>query len=120
MTSDPVDISAPRGDRGAAIPALVLGGSVTALGAVRSLGPLGLPVYVACEPGELASRSRWATLLNGGLPEFTSVERLERFLRDAGDGRMVLVPCSDSWAETVAALPDDVAARFPSFLSPLD
>lgn len=120
MTPDSVDNAVPRSSRGAKVPALVLGGSVTALGAVRSLGALGIPVYVACEPGELASHSRWSTLLDGGLPEFTPVERLARFLRDAAEGPMVLIPCSDSWAETVAALPDEVAARFPSFLSPLD
>lgn len=101
------------------IPALVLGGSVTALGAARSLGPLGIPVFVACEPGELASHSRWAELLDGGLPEFTSVEQLCEFLRSASVPRMVLIPCSDGWAETVASLPADVAARFPSFVSPL-
>lgn len=103
-----------------AVPVLVLGGSVTALGAIRSLGPLGIPVFVACEPNESASHSRWARLLNGGLPEFTSVERLSEFLHEAPVDRLVLVPCSDHWAETVASLPAAVAARFPSFVSRLD
>jgi D-aspartate ligase len=102
-----------------AIPALVLGGSVTALGAVRSLGPLGIPAFVACEPNEIASHSRWAEMLNGGLPEFTPVERFAEFLDRAPFDRMVLVPCSDNWAETVASLPAAIVARFPSYVSPL-
>lgn len=101
----------------AAVPALVLGGSVTALGVIRSLGPLGIPVWVACEPGELASHSRWARLLGAGLPEFTPVDRLAEYLRTAPVERLVLVPCSDGWAETVASLPAELAGRFPSFVS---
>jgi predicted ATP-grasp superfamily ATP-dependent carboligase len=93
---------------------------VTALGAIRSLGPLGIPVFVACEPNELASHSRWARLLRGGLPEFTPVERLAEFLEEAPADRMVLVPCSDGWAETVASLPVGIGSRFPSFVSRLD
>ena len=102
------------------VPALVLGGSVTALGAARSLGPLGIPVHIACVPGEVAQYTRWGALLSGGLPEFTSVERLMDYLCKAPVDRMVLVPCSDTWAETVASLPDSLVERFPSFVSPLD
>jgi predicted ATP-grasp superfamily ATP-dependent carboligase len=102
-----------------AVPALILGGSVTALGAVRSLGPLGIPVFVACDPRDVAARSRWAEVLGGGLPEFSTVERLLQYLRSVPVERMVLVPCSDTWAETVAQLPGDVASRFPSYISPL-
>jgi len=76
-------------------------------------------VYVACEPGELATHSRWATLLNAGLPEFTTVTRFSEFLRTTPVPRMVLIPCSDGWAETVASLPAELAQRFPSFVSPL-
>ncbi len=106
-------------EKSAVIPALVLGGSVTALGTVRSLGPLGIPVFLACEPNEIAAYSRWAKVLGGGLPEFTSVERFSRFLEQAPLDRMVLVPCSDNWAEVVASLPAALAARFPSYVSPL-
>jgi len=119
MLPKPSKSAAPGRRNEAAIPALVLGGSVTALGAVRSLGPLGIPVWVACEPNEVAVHSRWARLLNGGLPEFTPVERLVDFLSRAPAERMVLIPCSDGWAETVASLPPELAARYPSFVSPL-
>jgi predicted ATP-grasp superfamily ATP-dependent carboligase len=108
-----------RGDRGAAVPALVLGGSVTALGVMRSLGPLGIPIFAACDPKDIAARSRWSKLLNGGLPEFSTTDRLIEYLQAAPAERMVLLPSSDSWAETIAQLPADVASRFPSYISSL-
>jgi D-aspartate ligase len=111
--------ASPEGRPLAPVPALVLGGSVTALGTIRSLGPLGIPVFVACDPNDVAARSRWAQVLNGGLPEFTSVERLTQYLLDSPAERMVLIPCSDTWAEVVVSLPPAIAARFPSFVSPL-
>jgi len=107
------------GRSGPPVPALVLGGSVTALGAIRSLGPLGIPLFLACDSNDVAAASRWASTLNGGLPEFSPVERLTRYLEASSYESMVLVPCSDTWAETVATLAPAVASRFPSFISPL-
>jgi predicted ATP-grasp superfamily ATP-dependent carboligase len=102
-----------------AVPALVLGGSVTALGAIRSLGKLGIPLFLTCDPKDVAAASRWACTLNGGLPEFSPADALTRYLEASAYERMVLVPCSDAWAETVATLAPAVASRFPSFISPL-
>ena len=101
------------------IPVLLLGGGVTPLGAGRSLGPLGIPVYATCDSADIAARSRWITPLDGGLPEFSSVEQLAEYLLHAPFERLVLMPCSDSWSESVAALPDSLAARFPSFIATL-
>src|SRR6187200_1007988 len=101
------------------IPVLLLGGGVTPLGAGRSLGPLGIPVYATCDSADIAARSRWITPLDGGLPEFSSVEQLAEYLLHAPFERLVLMPCSDSWSESVAALPDALAARFPSFIAAL-
>ncbi len=100
------------------MPALVLGGTVTALGTARSLGPLGIPVYSTCPADDVAAKSRWVRVLNGGLAEFSTPEQLAAYLARAPFERMVLIPCSDSWAETVAALPAECSARFPSFVSP--
>jgi len=108
------------GPETAPVPVLVLGGSVTALGTVRSLGPLGMPVFTTCASNDIAAHSRWGNVLNDGLPEFSSVEQLAAYLRKAPFERMVLIPCSDNWAEVVASLPADIAARFPSFVSPLE
>ncbi len=103
----------------APVPVLVLGGSVTALGTIRSLGALGIPVFATCSPGDVAARSRWARVLNGGLPEFSTVEQLAGYLGKSPEERMVLIPCSDTWTETVASLAPDLARRYPSFVSPL-
>jgi predicted ATP-grasp superfamily ATP-dependent carboligase len=101
------------------IPVLLLGGGVTPLGAGRSLGPLGIPVYATCDSADIAARSRWITPLNGGLPEFSTVEQLAEYLLHAPFERLVLMPCSDSWSESVAGLPDSLATRFPSFIAAL-
>lgn len=114
----PATQSSPARATQAPVPALVLGGTVTALGAVRSLGPLGIPVFATCAPDDVAAQSRWVRVLNGGLAEFSTAGQLAAFLARAPFERMVLIPCSDSWAETVASLPADLGARFPSFLSP--
>lgn len=102
----------------ATAPVLLLGSSVTVLGAGRSLGPLGIPVMATCDPGDLAARSRWVRVLDGGLPEFSPVERLEAYLLRSPFERMVLMPCSDAWSESVAALPPALGSQFPAFISP--
>jgi predicted ATP-grasp superfamily ATP-dependent carboligase len=107
------------GSTGKNMPVLVLGGGLTALGTARSLGPLGIPVFATCGTRDLAAYSRWVQMLGGGLPEFSSVEQLIEYLLKAPVERMVLMPCSDTWTEVVASLPPAMAARFPSFVSPL-
>jgi len=107
------------GDARFRIPVLLLGSGVTPLGAGRSLGPLGISVYATCEPADIAARSRWITPLDGGLPEFSSVERLGEYLLRTPFEKLVLMPCSDSWSETVAALPSSLTDRFPSFIASL-
>lgn len=101
------------------VPVLVLGGTVTALGTARSLGPLGIPVFATCPPTDVAAHSRWVRILGNGLAEFSTPQQLAEYLERAPFERLVLIPCSDTWAETVAALPAEYAARFPSFVSPL-
>jgi D-aspartate ligase len=114
----PATPSSPANAPVAPVPALVLGGTVTALGAIRSLGPLGIPVYTTCPPDDVAAQSRWSRRLDGTLAEFTTPDQLAAFLSRITFGRMVLIPCSDTWAETVASLPPEWTSRFPSFLSP--
>lgn len=108
-----------KGGTSKTVPVLVLGGGVTALGTIRSLGALGIPVFATCSTKDLAAYSRWVRVLGHGLPEFSTVEQLIEYLRKAPAERMVLMPCSDTWLEVVASLPPAMAARFPSFISPL-
>ncbi len=41
------------------VPVIVIGSGYTALGALRSLAQARIPVYIACPPNDLATRSRW-------------------------------------------------------------
>ena len=98
------------------MPALVLGGTVTALGAIRS------PAPSASSLRDLPTGRR-----RGAVPLDTRIERWARgifharqladYLSRVPFERMVLIPCSDTWAETVASLPPELGERFPSFLS---
>ena len=58
--------SSPANAPVAPVPALVLGGTVTALGAIRSLGPLGIPVFATCPPDDVAAHT-------AGMPDFTII-----------------------------------------------
>ncbi|MDN5864198.1 MAG: hypothetical protein L0I62_03125 [Gammaproteobacteria bacterium] len=97
------------------VPALVIGGDVTALGVLRSLHLAGIPAYAACPPGDLATRSRWyrpapgAGGWNGNIgPETASV------LHDLRLDRAVLIPCMDDAAIWASDLPgSELGARFP-------
>jgi predicted ATP-grasp superfamily ATP-dependent carboligase len=96
------------------VPALVLGAGISALAVFRSLGRSGVPVYGAGAETTLVRRSRWFrpapgdTELGNGLAEY---------LRRADLPRAVLFGCTDYWAETVAALPADLADRFPGVVA---
>src|SRR5262245_635343 len=98
------------------VPVLLLGGGVTPLGAGRSLGPLGIPVYSTSDRRDVVARSRWVKVLDGGLADFSSVDQLAGYLGRSRFERLVLMPCSDAWSETVSALPASLSERFPSFI----
>ncbi len=100
-------------------PALVLGDGITALGTIRSLGRLRIPVLSMSNKKDFVCYSRWyrklpGQSLNTSNGEFINL--LQRFDADRG----VLFPCSDSWVKTVASLPEDLKNRFPSTLSGME
>lgn len=89
-----------------ALPALVMGGGVTGLGALRSLRLAGIPAYVACPPRDLATRSRWYRPVPGAAgwdgnvgPDTMAV------LRALPLERAVLIPCMDDAAIWASDLP---------------
>ena len=102
------------------VPVLVLGKGITALGTVRALGRRGIPLYVAGNPGDMVTGSRWYRRLPG--PSFAqdSETELAARLESLDIPRLVLLPCSDSWAMEVSRLRPDLRDRFPASVAPTD
>ena len=53
------DLVVPHEADDTGVPAIVLGGGVTALGVLRVLARRGIPVRAACPPGDVVRFSRW-------------------------------------------------------------
>src|SRR4051812_17700555 len=105
----------PSGMRdGHEVPALVLGAGVSGLAVVRSLGRSGVPVFAAGAETALVRRSRWCRPAPGDAELRAG---LAEYLRTSVLSRAVLFGCTDYWAETVAALPADLASRFPAVVA---
>jgi predicted ATP-grasp superfamily ATP-dependent carboligase len=95
-----------------AVPVLVLGKGMTALGVVRVLGRRGVSLFVAGAGQDIVTRSRWYRPLPGG-PLGRGGNLAER-LASLDLERMVLLPCSDGWAMAVSLLPEELRRRFPA------
>ena len=94
------------------LPPVVLGGGITGLGVIRSLGKAGLQPYLACEPGDFASQSRW---VRGRTLELRDTLDIESFIAALTASRLesaVLIPCSDQWCHAVVELPDAASQRY--------
>lgn len=102
------------------LPCVVLGGGITALGVVRSLGRAGLTLTVVAPPGDLAARSRWVERRIADIPETDDPETLVSALTAHGVGRAVLFPCSDTWAQAVARMSREARERYPASISEPD
>ncbi|MGE5691946.1 MAG: hypothetical protein ACM33B_15450 [Pseudomonadota bacterium] len=102
----------PRTPAGKRAPAVVLGRSVTALGAARCLGRHGVDVLLVAPRGDYAGLSRWARRVDGPA-ESEDPAPLAAFLRELTADRVLVVPCSDRWASAAAGLPADVRERAP-------
>ena len=98
---------------GEAQPVLILGCNVSnCLAAVRTLGKMGIPLYLAGVGDGLVAQSRWyrpwPTVIE------PTPETLARILKKGDVPAGVLVPCTDPWVRAVADLPADVAERYPA------
>jgi predicted ATP-grasp superfamily ATP-dependent carboligase len=96
---------------------LALGSGITLLGVLRSLSEINVEAMALPDADRAARRSRWyrpAPRAFMGVNADTIAKRLESLPHPT-----VLIPCSDFWARTVAALPADVRARYPSSSAPL-
>lgn len=96
------------------VPAIVVARGPTALGTLRSLRMAGIPAYVACPAGDLATRSRWYRPVPGTSGWDGSVgPHVHGILRSLPLPRAVLIPGRDDAALWIANLPlGDLADRF--------
>jgi D-aspartate ligase len=97
-----------------AIPALVLGTGITALGTIRALGEAGIESYLATDNPEFVASSRWYNKISlppNGTP---SLPTLQELLEGVRFERMVIIPCADNWVRVVANLPANYGNRFVS------
>jgi predicted ATP-grasp superfamily ATP-dependent carboligase len=101
-----------------AVPVLILGGGITALGVMRCLGRRGIPQFIAGARPGLISRSRWYRPLDEKSPNGFSEKDLGSRLEKMAAGRMVLLPCSDAWVMAVSRLKREIADRFTSSVAP--
>jgi hypothetical protein len=99
-------------------PVIAMGGGVTLAAVLPLLHRAGFPAYSICSPGDFIRHSRWYRPLPGASPDFTP-KSLQQFLERLSLQSAVLLPCSDDWLSATAALPHELARRFPSSVAPL-
>ncbi len=100
-----------------AVPVVVLGSGVTALGVCRTLGKAGIPNHLINADRDFANWSRSVQPLRVTVTESPDVPSLVALLTGLGFDRAVLMPCSDRWSNAVAGLPPEMKQRFPASVS---
>jgi D-aspartate ligase len=96
---------------------LALGSGITVLGVLRTLSEVNADVITLPDVDRVTRRSRWyrpGPRELSGMAADTLAQHLESL-----SAPTVLMPCSDLWARTVAALPAGVRARYPASVAPV-
>lgn len=96
---------------------LALGSGITVLGVLRTLSKANADVFTLPDIDRFTRLSRWYKASPNGLAGMkpdTLAQSLESLPVPT-----VLMPCSDLWVRTVAALPADVRQRYPASIAPL-
>lgn len=95
---------------------LALGSGITLLGVLRALSHVEVDVLALPDADRATRRSRWYR----SAPRELSGMRTEKLAQNLESLRpgTVLMPCSDVWASTVAALPAEVRSRYPASIAP--
>jgi hypothetical protein len=78
------------------VPALVLGKSITALGALRMMAGHGLKTYGVEATSDIITASRWYTPTPRRLPETADGAELGAFLESLALPETVMIACSDT------------------------
>lgn len=101
-------------------PVLVLGGAITALGVIRSLGRRGIPAFVLGAHEPCVEWSRWYRRYPGPTDLRPSAEGLDRLLQDRREPTLVLMPAEDPWVQALASHGPDPAGHFVSSTPPAE
>ena len=94
-----------------------MGSGITLLGVLRTLSEVNAEVIALPDIDRVTRRSRWyraAPRALSGMKADTLAQCLEILPVPT-----VLMPCSDLWVRTVAALPAEVRSRYPASVAPL-
>jgi len=93
-------------------PAIVLGTGETALGTIRSLHRAGIEVVYSADRSDIAGLSRFHKPLENWPTNVLGPVALEEWLESTGLDSAVLMPCSDSWTQSVSRLGEAASERF--------
>ena len=94
------------------IPAIILGGYVTALGTMRSLAERGVPCHCVSPAEQYVLRSRHYRPPPAGLGRLDEPDALGRYLESLPFSRAVLMPCQDHWVRATSRLDSALRERF--------
>ncbi|HKR09953.1 MAG TPA: hypothetical protein VJS39_12240 [Gemmatimonadaceae bacterium] len=100
------------------ISVLALGTGISLLGVLRALSRSRVDVFALREVDRVTRRSRWYRPVSANLAGLTP-DNLAQRLEGLPPGT-VLIPCADSWARAVAALPMALRAKYPASIAPID
>ena len=89
-----------------------MGGGVTLTAVLRLLHRASIPAFAVTPEADFSHCSRWHRALPGS--EQLRPEGLARWLDNLELDCAVLLPCADDWLAATAALPTQIAQRFPS------
>ena len=110
--------STRRGGPGA-VPALILGNGITALGVQRILADSGIPYFSAEREDPFVTRSRHYCPVPG-VAEQPAPDELGTWLAGVPAARAVLIPCADVWVRAVSELRAELRDRYPASVASPD
>jgi D-aspartate ligase len=93
-----------------------MGSGISLSAALRLFHRSGIPSFAVCPDGDFSRYSRWCRILPGS--DNWTPRDLSQRLQSLDLDTAVLLPCSDDWLAATAALPPEVACRFPSSIAP--
>ena len=94
------------------IPAIILGGYVTALGTMRSLAERDVTCFCVAPAEQYVLRSRHYRPPPAGFGRLDEPEALGSYLESLPFSRAVLMPCQDHWVRAASRLDSSLKNRF--------